>query len=362
MPPCWISSFGCSSSAGASSKDFWKGLKSGADSARSGAWPESPSTALETLIRHSLLAWRECLSGLSDERRLEVAHSPRLGVIFASTKGCIDDWVWQPAPALDRDPLTPVLEGFIAAAGLEPSDSICVSNACASSVSALLLGAEWLRQERVDHVLVLAADHPARFVRKGFETLKVLSPTVCRPFARDRDGLVLGDAAAAILLSRDEGLFELQGVATDTEGYAVTRPEHSGASLRRACVAAGAEELRPDLIVAHATGTRINDATEDHVFSSLYGEASIPVTATKWSIGHTLGASAAMDVIAACEVLRRQEVFLIANTKEPDTSLRSRFLVAGTEQPDGPFERVLVTSLGFGGVHSAALIGKAANA
>jgi 3-oxoacyl-[acyl-carrier-protein] synthase-1 len=329
----------------------------GADTARTGAW--QGDGALEILVSHSLAAWRECLDGLSDSRRREVLGSRRLGVIFASTKGCVDDWVWQTEPDLGRDPLTPVLEAFISAAELSPSDSICVSNACASSVGALLLAREWLAQERVDHVVLIAADHPARFVRKGFETLKVLSPTSCRPFSGDRDGLVLGDAAAAILLSRDHGEIEIQGVATDTEGYAVTRPEHSGASLRRACVAAGAETLRPDLIVAHATGTKINDATEDHVFCSLYGAASVPVTATKWSIGHTLGASAAMDVIAACEILRRQEVFRVAPTTALDPALRSRFLAAGSELPHGPLSRVLVTSLGFGGVHSAALIAKA---
>jgi 3-oxoacyl-[acyl-carrier-protein] synthase-1 len=209
-------------------------------------------------------------------------------------------------------------------------------------------------------VLVLAADHPARFVRQGFETLKVLSPTACRPFSGDRDGLVLGDAAAAILLTRDVGAFEIQGIATDTEGFAVTRPSHSGASLRRACVAAlqTAPQTRPDLVIAHATGTQINDSTEDQVIYSLF-EDQVPVSSTKWCIGHTLGASAAMDVIAACEVIRRQDVFRIASTCETDPKLQSRFLAAKASLPEQfAASRVLVTSLGFGGVHSAALIGR----
>jgi hypothetical protein len=365
---CGILSYGCSTAAGPSKHDFWKGLRNGVDhsrplpgfSSRICAWTTEPrdTSALGLLTRHCLLAWRDCLNGLPTTAQEQLRRPQRLGVILASTKGCIDDWIWQEAPDLTRDPLTPLLEKFVEAAELVPAETLCVSSACASSLTAIFLGREWLRQDRVDQVLVLAADHAGPFVRKGFETLKALTTSRARPFAQDRDGLYLGDGAAAILLGREGGSVEIAGIATDTEGYAVTRPSQSGASLHRACLALpGISDRAPDLIIAHGTGTVINDLTEDQVFSTLFGEHSVPITATKWSIGHTLGASAAMDLIAACESLRHESAFQIANTELIDPKLRSRYLSKEVPLPERLHAtRILLTSLGFGGVHAAALV------
>jgi len=369
MSRCGILSYGCSSAAGPSVSAFWKALRSGTDHARPSpgfsssvsSWPDSSSiSATDLLVRHLLFAWKDCLDGLPGNLKDGVVFHPgRLGVILASTKGCIDDWVWQQNPDLSGDPYGPLLEKFIIAAELSPLETICVSNACASSLTATLLGREWLSQNRVDHVLVLAVDRAGPFVHKGFETLRVVSSSVSRPFGKGRDGLCLGDAAAAILLCREGGLSEIEGIATDTEGFAVTRPEQSGSSLRRACLGAGAPHRVPDLIIAHGTGTVINDQVEDDVMTALFGEHKIPVTGTKWSIGHTLGASAAMDVIAGCEVLRTQSAFRIANTQEVDPQLRGNYLSANADLAD-PFhaERILISSLGFGGVHAAMMLRK----
>ena len=364
---CGILSYGCSSAAGPTKGDFWNSLRLGVDHSRpisgflSGvcAWPDrealkerSPESTLDLLVRHLLLAWQDCLGGLDFLPR-------RLGVILASTKGCVDDWVWNERPDLSRDPLVPVLERFLIAAEINPIETICVSNACTSSLTAVLLGREWLRQDRVDHVLVLAVDHAGKFIHKGFETLKVVTPSVSRPFGNGRDGLCLGDAAAAILLGQEGGLAEIESIASDTEGFAVTRPSQSGASLRRACLAVGVPDILPDLIIAHGTGTIVNDQIEDQVFTSLFGEHKIPVTGTKWCTGHTLGASAAMDMIAACETLRRQVVFRLANTDEVDPLFHAHYLSAREPLPEHfRAERILISSLGFGGVHAAAIIKK----
>jgi hypothetical protein len=356
-----IQAYGCSSSAGPSSQDLWRGLNAGVDhshaledfSSRVCAWPDSSGSSLELLTNHLLLALKDTKKDLKDGAKL----SPRLGVILASTKGCINDWVWDGSLNLENsDPVTPVLESFLARSELDPIEKICVSSACASSLVGVLLAQEWIRQGRVDQVLLLAADHGSEFVRKGFECLKAVSTTRARPFDQARDGLYLGDAAAAILIGK-EGDFEIEGIATNTEGFAVTRPEQTGASLRRACVSAGVTNHQPDVVIAHGTATQINDQTEDQVFVSLFGEKKIPVTATKWSIGHTLGASGAMDLIAACEILREQKIFSIGNSTRIDSGFGSHYLLGNEPlQKQSSFERVLVTSLGFGGIHAAALL------
>lgn len=373
-------SYGCSSSAGPSTQHFWKRLVSTpitSEVTQNRSFPNKKpsSSVLELLTKNLMIAWRDCLGKLDPKVVSEVRASRRVGVILASTKGCVDDFVWDMAwdpvkkGTLKTDTITPVLEAFLKVSEIDSEETICISNACASSLSAVFLAREWLAQDRVDYVLVLAADYVGDFVTKGFGSLKALTQTTCKPFSFDRDGLWLGDAATAILLTHKtiagfefefEFEFEIEGISTNTEGYAVTKPDQSGESLRRVCQDVMIQAPNPDLIIAHGTGTQINDLVEDSVFYSLFGRET-PVTCTKWSIGHTLGASASMDIIAACEALKRKHLFRIETTQTIDLAFKARYLTPDAEFSGlAPFygKSILVTSLGFGGIHSAILIRK----
>ncbi|HEX4923465.1 MAG TPA: beta-ketoacyl synthase N-terminal-like domain-containing protein [Bdellovibrionales bacterium] len=354
-----ILAYGCTSSAGQSVEDFWRGLCTGRDHSRRHTpatrvcqWPARGSSVLDDLSKELLTAWKETRARLGESALNRAVLD--VGVIFASTKGCIDDYVWADAPVENRDSLRPVLDQFLKEANLLPKESICVSNACASALSALYLARSWIRQERVSHVLILAADAAGPFVARGFEVLKTLTPELTRPFDRRRQGFYLGEAACSLLVGPESDPapgIRVEGVALDAEGFAVTRPSAGGESLRRACLSLGA--VRPDLILAHGTATIANDETEDRVFSLLY---DAPITSTKWSIGHTLGASGAMDLIAACEILRNRKVFQLANTEQIDPAFSSKYLI-GPGARDFAGRRVLVSSLGFGGIHGVAMLG-----
>src|SRR5690606_38448629 len=125
------------------------------------------------------------------------------------------------------------------------------------------------------------------------------------PFARDRQGIQLGDAAVVLIVSRTmESFASITDIAIESDGFAATRSDATGVSLRHVV----AQMPRPDLIIAHATGTPANDVVEDHVYGSLFG-TSVPVTCTKWSVGHGLGASGGIDVVAGLETLLQQQVF-----------------------------------------------------
>lgn len=335
----WIQSYGCVTTAGDSVDELWKALVSGRALTGLGYMSGGrPPTVQELLVSRLMKAM--------PERR----PSGRYGVILASTKGCSNDFIWSGEG--ESDPLTPVLNEFIRAAELNPERSICVSNACSSALAALELGQMWLKQG-LDQVLVVAADAVTPFVTKGFQTLNLVTQSTPRPFAKGRDGFFLGEAAAAILIgnAEHENYCYLHPVGLDTEGYAVARPSHSGESLVRA--AKQLPDLRPDVLLAHGTGTEINDATEDLAFSRLFPEGTPPVTGSKWCIGHTLGASAAIDVILACEMICRQEVFGLATTKEIDPSFKGNYL---RESRRGPVRKVQISSLGFGGAHAMAMV------
>jgi 3-oxoacyl-[acyl-carrier-protein] synthase II len=129
--------------------------------------------------------------------------------------------------------------------------------------------------------------------------------------------------------------------------------------LARACLQIEhLQESAPELIIAHGTATALNDPAEDQAFESLFGsdEESPLITASKGSIGHTLGASGSIDLIAACEALKRQQVFCINNNDRVDASFSGRYLYAGHTYAIPKLNRVLITSLGFGGVNAAALV------
>lgn len=358
-----ILSYGCTSSAGSGAAALWGALSEGVDLSvpHSGgrgcffpARAAGPHTSELALLSGELMnAW--------DETGRAGQGSTRLGVILATTKGILDDLIWDsPDSRIPvEDPAQPLLVEFLRRSGLAPRLSICVSNACASSLSALWLAREWLEQDRVDDALVLSCDSAGRFVFSGFQSLGALTNQRVRPFSADRSGLQLGEAATAIYI--DRGLASgthILGVAIDSEGFAVTRPSTSGASLARACAGALAKNAAPGLVIAHGTGTRANDEAEDRALESIESLRDVPVTGSKWSVGHTLAASGAIDVIAACEVLKRGRAFRLANTMAADPALKCRYLTAqSNDLLAKPLVQVLVTSLGFGGVHAAALIG-----
>jgi 3-oxoacyl-(acyl-carrier-protein) synthase len=279
---------------------------------------------------------------------------------LASTKGRTSDFIWQATPAqLQEDPLTPLLHAALAAAELKPWRSVVVSNACSSALAAARLAQLWLKQGMSD-VIILAADVVSDFVIKGFDSLKLLSEQAPRSFAANRNGFLLGEAAASLWIShsiRDTRAI-LHPVGLDSEGSAVTRPTASGESLVRAAEQiTGIREIPPDLILAHGTGTPINDQTEDLAFSQLFPSLKPPITGSKWCVGHTLAASGAIDLILACEILQRKEVFSLHTTDKVDPAFKCRYLTQGAPLPEAP-SRVMISSLGFGGMHASALVTK----
>lgn len=373
----WISAYGCVTAAGTTS-DFWPALQAGRDHSRplhspmkgmpettkSYAFPvvEPQRSQRETLLFHLNNAWQDALSNLSPEAQIQICQSPRLGLILASTKGFIDDVIWTTQEAPEADTVSPLLLDFARSQNLQPVRTACVSNACTSTLAGLHLAERWLRTSAVTDVILLAADAVGPFVLRGFQSLKVLTSDKLMPFGQQRSGFYLGEATAAFWLTQKPQAhsYRVAGVAIDAEGYAVTRPSQSGASLQRAVhKVLPNPKARPDFILAHGTATPTNDAVEDAVFYETWGRQGQlpPITCTKWSVGHTLAVSGALDLIAGCESLRRQRLFGIANTVIKDPVLRCSYLFQNSvlDSP-GPLQNFMVTSLGFGGVHAAAWI------
>ncbi len=356
----WLRSYGCTTAAGDNAESFWLALRNGSDLSEPAPQntrvclfkgPRPPSVR-ELLNNQLLMAFSQVHTSLERTRPF--------GVIFASTKGMSNDFIWNASSEqMSSDPLTPVLKDFLKRSELTPTRSLCVSNACSSTLAAIALAQHWLRQD-VEQVLILAADAVTPFVQKGFQSLKLVTNGTAQPFSGSRSGFYLGEAAACLLLAREstpDALF-LHEVGLDSEGSAVTRPSFSGDSLVRA--AQRIPQLLatpPQVVVAHGTGTPINDETEDLAFTKLFSDLTNKplITGTKWCAGHTLATSAALDTIAAAHALKHQELFHLHTTDSVDVKFKSQYLTRGAQTAKS-FSRIMISSLGFGGMHAAALL------
>lgn len=324
----------------------------------------SHQETLQQLI-HDL--WIQLHQSLNPEIQMDLQNS-RMAVIFSSTKGIIEDHIWTAGETMIReqeDPFNALLAGFC-----EDQKSFnwtlrCnVSNACASSHVAIEYAQDLFKQKRIDHALIIAADLAGSFIYQGFQSLKLISSTTNRPFSKQRDGLQLGEAVAMTLFSNDnKSALKVLNAASNTEGTSITRPSVDGRSLARAMELLSVHgQVAPDFAIAHGTGTIFNDQAEDLALANFLGKlerSNIPITNTKWSLGHTLGASGMVDFIAACEVLKSQKLFAIHNTTELDKALKMNYCTPNFVQDTKiPLRQALVSSLGFGGVHAALVIAK----
>lgn len=285
------------------------------------------------------------------ESQNSLNRADKWGLILGSTKGLIEDYVWDTEDFESFDVFNPLLEEIKRLLPFSPSQVQTVSNACTSSHGAFELAQRWLRRDQVDHVMVVAADLIGPFTLKGFQSLRALTQfNQPRPFDEKRDGLKLGDGVGLAVLSRTPSEYELGPVSTLIEGVSATRPNTSGESLAKCFISAMGEKT-PELVIAHGTGTHYNDITESAAIKNAFKDLKPPrVTCSKWAVGHALGASGMIDLNLAIEILKNQKVPAIATLNHSNLPIQELLV---NETLETPVESVLVSSLGFGGMNSA---------
>lgn len=293
------------------------------------------------------------------EQGLAKALGPNeLGVIFASTKGAIEGQIWKTS-SLDtcKDPYSEILNKVLGIKKLRPSEKLTISNACSSTHAALWLADKWMKQGRCKQVLVLCADLIGPFVLSGFHSLKALSEAGCTPFGENRDGLSLGEATAALILSsspENDNSIYCSGIDIFNESTSITRPSGQGEGLKKVVQSVlGQAGKSPDLIIAHATGTKVNDKIEDAVYFDLF-QGKVPTIGTKWSVGHCLGASGAIDVIAGQQILLHQKIFGICSTQKLGRRIKSQYFLGKAKESSA--KSILINSLGFGGTQASIML------
>jgi 3-oxoacyl-[acyl-carrier-protein] synthase II len=190
-----------------------------------------------------------------------------------------------------------------------------------------------------------------------------------RPFDAGRDGFVIAEGAAALVLeslehARERGVrihAEVIGYGATADGHHITSPSPGGdgavRAARRALEKAGLPPERIDLVSAHATSTGEGDPTELVAINTLVGEhaADVSVTATKSSIGHTLGAAGAVAAVATVKALEEGVVPPTLNLVDPDERA-GRLDLTPLQARHRPLDVALVDAFGFGGQNAAVLL------
>lgn len=394
-----VTGLGLVTPAGIGVPDSWRGVCSGRSTARrdpnlaglavdiSCTVPDFDAKALvgrRSMLMHDRFSQLAIVAG-----REAVAHAgldpsswdgARVGVVMGCGLGGVWTWEKQHDIMRDRGPnavsalLLPMLvpnmvAGHLAMEFQATGPNFVVTAACASGGMAIACALPLLRDDLCDVVLVGGTDAAVSplivtaFTQMGALSRRVDEPVAaCRPFDKDRDGFVIGEASAVLVLEREASarargarpLALVAGAGASADAHHMTAPDPDGQGIRRAVqsalsdAAVGPSEV--DHVNAHGTSTPLNDTAEARALRGVLGNRP-SVTSTKGVLGHSLGATGAVEAALTVLAIDQRTVPPTANleTQDPEVDLD----IVATAARAQRVEVALSTSYGFGGQNSA---------
>jgi len=246
--------------------------------------------------------------------------------------------------------------------------------ACACASSAIAIG-EAMRAIRAGWIDIAIAGGSESLltpgVVAGWQAMRVLAPVppgdnnaaqrACRPFAVDRAGFALGEAAAAFILesadhARARGataIWQLSGYASNCDGVHITNPDAAGQAraIRAALADAGLDPAAIGHVNAHGTATLAGDAAEAASLAAVFGAHGVPLSSTKAIHGHLLGAGGAVELLAATGALLAGKLPPTANTAVVDPAF-ALDVVIGRARPAPGLRHAMSSSFAFGGTNA----------
>ena len=340
---------------------------------------------IDRFAQFFLVAVREALqqAGLSYEE--DDPAATRAGVVVGAGFGGMGSFIEEIETLSERGPgrLSPLGVPRIIpnmAAGLASIENnllgpvSCVVTACSASANAIGDAAEMIRRGAADVVVAGGAEAAVTTFGIGtFAQSRALSTRndeparASRPFDADRDGFVMGEGGAVLILEEYQAavergvpiLAELTGYGMSADAYHITLPRPGGTGAARAMTAAMDDaRLTSDsigYINAHGTSTRANDSTETAAIRIALGDEadSVPVSSTKSMTGHLLGGAGAVEAVASIMALQSQAVPPTINYESPDPECDLDYVPNEAREVD--LDHVMSNSFGFGG-HNVSLV------
>lgn len=315
---------------------------------------------------------------LADARFATQRYDPRLGVILASNQAGMYPTTTEyrelshpyRTTAFEPSKTSRVLDGAptatldlimsrLGAAGT----SLNISTACSAGLHALGMAYDMVKRREVDAVVIVAVEVLTEAALAGFGVLRALTGGAGpRPFDVGRDGTILGEGAAAMLVEPIHAAWyrgaevhaEIAGYGSSTDAVHMTRPDSAG-SVRAMRDALGLTDVSEiDWIKAHGTGTPANDVAEADAIRQLFGSRRIPVTSMKATLGHSLGASGVVEAIGTILSMNGGFIPPTLNVTKVDPACGDLDVVYG-ESREQRGATVLANAFGFGGNNASIL-------
>lgn len=383
-----VTGLGVVAPAGIGVVDFWSGLlgpgTTGGVSSEIDDWDPSPyfdspkhARRADRVEQFALAAAGEAfdMAGGTDAIGVDPA---RFGTIFATGVGglhSLEEQILLRAEKGDRrvSPfLVPMMMVNASGAAISmryglrgPLETICT--ACAASTHAIGYAARLIEWGIVDAVATGGTEAAGTTTAlAGFGNMTALSNSgVSRPFDTDRDGFVMGEGAAVLVLeewnhAESRGatiLGEIVGMASNADAHHITAPSPGGvgaiACMRTALDHAGLDASAIEQVNAHGTSTPLNDAAEAAAITEVFGAHAVPVVSTKGVTGHALGAAGALEAAASLLSIGHELIPPTANTTTVDPEMTIDLVIGGARPwKPGP---VMSNNFGFGG-HNGSII------
>ncbi len=255
---------------------------------------------------------------------------------------------------------------FVAAWLGSEGPTYTISTACSSGAKAVAAARSLLALGACDAVVAGGTDSLCRLTTNGFTALQAVADEPSNPFSVNRRGLTLGEGAVIFLLERSPEGVQVLGVGEASDAFHMSTPDPEGAgaiqAMRLALDDAGLEPDDIAYVNLHGTGTPLNDAMESRAMAAVFGP-DMPCSSTKPLVGHTLGASGAVELAFCWMVLARRDAAGLALPPHcwdgvADPGLAPLRLVAkGDRAPTGKRAAILSNSFGFGGNNCAVVLG-----
>jgi 3-oxoacyl-(acyl-carrier-protein) synthase len=246
---------------------------------------------------------------------------------------------------------------------------IVVSNACVSGVMAIAVAKNMIQAGKYKDAFVIACDELSEFVISGFNSFQAIGSGPCKPYDKNRDGINIGEAAAAIYMTSchsDEGRisenekfrFKVLGDSAVNDANHISGPSRTGdglfASIKNAMTEAQVSAEQIDFISAHGTATLYNDEMEAIAFNRMELQ-NVPLNSMKGYYGHCLGASGLLESIISMESAIYSTLLPSRNFEENGVSQPLNII---KENQSAAVQYILKTASGFGGCNAAVVLEK----
>ncbi len=341
-------------------------------------WYDSPKDArrADRSEQYAVAAATEAL----EQSGRPAADPSRIGTIFGTGVGGIHTLEEQIVVRLDKGErrvspfLVPMMMANAPGANVSmrfdlrgPNETI--STACAAGTHALGYAARLISWGLADAVVAGGTEYAGTPTSlASFGNMTALSSTgTSRPFDAERDGFVMGEGAAVMVLEEWEAatsrgatiIGEILGAASNADAHHITAPSPGGVGaiqcMQLALTDAGLEPAEIRQVNAHGTSTPLNDAAEAAAVSEIFGERAVPVVSTKGVTGHALGAAGALEAAAVLLSMEHRLIPPTANTTNVDPEMTVD-VVTGSARPWEPGP-TMSNNFGFGGHNGSIIIG-----